>query len=71
MKDWGEVLLWFFVGCIIVLLVTHAGNFSTSITSVGNTANMLSEMLVNTQYSKYVGNMTSSKAGYNPPAPSK
>lgn len=31
----AHLIQWFFVGCLVVLIVLHAGNFATAVTAVG------------------------------------
>jgi hypothetical protein len=44
-KTGGEILLWFLMGCIIVLVVTHAPMFANSITTVGGWGSQIAQGL--------------------------
>ena len=35
MKNISELISWFFLGCLVVLVVTHAEGFATATTAVG------------------------------------
>ena len=35
MKDVTHIILWIFIGALVVLIVTHAPGFSTATTAVG------------------------------------
>lgn len=35
MKDVVHIILWVFIGALVVLVVTHAAGFATSVTAVG------------------------------------
>lgn len=50
MKDIVHLIMWVFVGALVVLIVTHASGFSTSVNAVGG----------------QVTNDASLLAGYNP-----
>jgi hypothetical protein len=45
MKDAMEILLWFFLGCILVLMITHSDKFATAVTAVGGQVNGMSAAL--------------------------
>lgn len=61
MKNVMEIVLWFFLGCMLVLIVTHAPGFAQAVSAVGSTTNSLGTTLTganitNAQYSKtYTG----------------
>ncbi len=40
-----HIVLWLFVGAIVVLIVTHASGFATAVTSVGNLADNSAKIL--------------------------
>lgn len=40
-----KVLLWFFLGCILVLIITHASGFSTAVTAAGGQVTNMGSLL--------------------------
>lgn len=40
-----EIILWFFMGCLVVLVVTHAPGFAQSVQAVGGEVNTLGTTL--------------------------
>lgn len=57
MKNVMEIVMWFFLGCMLVLIVTHAPGFAQAVSAVGSTTNSLGVTLTganvgNAQYSK-------------------
>lgn len=55
MKDVVHLILWVFVGALIVLVVTHATGFATAVSAVGGQVNSDAALL----------------AGYTPTTPGK
>jgi hypothetical protein len=35
MHDVGKFIQWFFLGCLLVLVIVHAKDFATAVTAVG------------------------------------
>lgn len=35
MKDMTRIIMWIFMGALVVLIVTHASGFATAVTAVG------------------------------------
>lgn len=58
MKLGSEILLWFFLGCLGVLVVTHAPGFAQSVAAVGGQAQGMGTILTGAN----VGNAVYSKA---------
>lgn len=54
MKNGMEIILWFFLGCIGVLIVTHAPGFAQAVTSVGTQVNSLGTTLTGTNVTNAV-----------------
>lgn len=49
-----KVLLWFFMGCLVVLVVTHAPGFAQAVQAVGGETNALGTTLTGTNVSNAV-----------------
>jgi hypothetical protein len=54
MKNVMELVMWFFVGAIIVLIVTHAPGFAQAVTAVGTQTNSLGTTLTGTNVTNAV-----------------
>lgn len=52
MKDAARFVQWFFVGCLGVLVITHAADFATAITSVGGEVRKDGALLAGSGYKK-------------------
>ena len=57
MKYVMEIVMWFFLGCMLVLIVTHAPGFAQAVTAVGTQGNAAGTILTganvnNAVYSK-------------------
>lgn len=37
--DIMDIIMWLIVAAVIVLIITHAGEFATAVSAVGNTSN--------------------------------
>lgn len=61
----GSIVLYFFLGCLIVLVVTHAQGFSTATTAVGGQVAGLGEILTGNSVaqSQGTGGRTTTKVG--------
>lgn len=45
MKNVMEIVMWFFLGCMLVLIVTHAPGFAQAVTAVGTQGNAAGTIL--------------------------
>lgn len=54
MKNFTEVVMWFFVGCIVVLVVTHAPGFAQAVTAVGGEVQGMGTILTGTNVTNSV-----------------
>lgn len=45
MKNVMEIVMWFFLGCMLVLIVTHAPGFAQAVTAVGTQGNAMGTTL--------------------------
>jgi len=50
MKYGAEIVMWFFLGCMLVLVVTHAPGFAAAVTAVGTEGNSMSTSLAGSNY---------------------
>ena len=50
MKYAMEIVMWFFLGCMLVLVVTHAPGFAAAVTAVGSVSNTMSTNLAGENY---------------------
>lgn len=54
MKNVMEIILWFFLGCMLVLVVTHAPGFAQAVTAIGGEAQGLGTILTGTKVTNAV-----------------
>lgn len=54
MKNVMEIVLWFFLGCMLVLIVTHAPGFAQAVTAVGGEVQGLGTTLTGTKVTNAV-----------------
>lgn len=53
-KTATELILWFFMGCIVVLIVTHAPGFAQATTAVGGQVQGMGTILTGTNVTNAV-----------------
>lgn len=54
MKSVMEIVLWFFLGSMLVLVVTHAPGFAQAVTAVGGEVNQMGTTLTGTNVTNAV-----------------
>jgi len=51
-KDATEIIMWLFVGSLVVLVVTHASGFAKAVTAVGGQINTSATILTGADITK-------------------